>query len=223
MLVGLPTLIVGGGVIGSRLAVHLSQRGEDVTVVDEDRKKCEWISKNSDAKVYNGSPLDPELLMQAGIDRADTLIVAMENDQLTRKVVDFAKKQFGTPKVFAIARESENSDQIRSSGASNVICSQEEVLDEVENILHSGADRTIYHDEQRSCLISRMTLRATSNAIGKPVSKLQDKSARISGLIRNGDLIFPLDDTVLEMGDELFILGVPEAVEKVVSKMDQES
>jgi Trk K+ transport system NAD-binding subunit len=68
-----------------------------------------------------------------------------------------------------------------------------------------------------------MTLRATSSAIGKPVSKLQDSSARISGLIRNGDLIFPLDDTVLEMGDELFILGAPEAVEKVVSEIDQES
>jgi trk system potassium uptake protein TrkA len=219
----LPTLIAGGGVIGSRLAVYLSQRGEEVTVVDEDRKKCEWISKNSDAKVYNGSALDPELLMQAGIDKADTLIVTMGSDQLTRKVVDFAKKQFGIPRVFAITRESEHSDQIRSSGASKVICAQNEVLDEVENALHSGANRTIYHDEQRSCLISRATLRATSNAIGKPVSKLQNKSAKISGIVRDGSLMFPYEDTVLEMGDELFIIGMQEAVEKVVSEIGQES
>lgn len=223
MFLSLPTLIAGGGSIGSRLAVYLSQRGEEVTVVEDDGKKCEWISKNSDAKVYHGSPLDPELLMQAGIDKADTLIVAMGNDQLTRKVVNFAKTQFGIPKVFAIARESEHSDQIRSSGANRVICSQDEVLDEVENALNSGSNRTIYHDEQRSCLISRATLRATSNAIGKSVSKLQNKSVKISGIIRDGNLMFPFEDTVLEMGDELFIIGMQEAVEKLVSEISQES
>ncbi|MDA4123987.1 MAG: TrkA family potassium uptake protein [Thaumarchaeota archaeon] len=219
----MPTLVTGGGVIGSRLAVYLSQIGEDVTVVEEDRKKCEWISKNSDAKVYNGSALDPDLLMQAGIDKADTLIVAMGNDQLTRKVVDLAKKQFGIPKVFAITRESEHSDQIRSSGANRVICAQDEVLDEAKRALNSGADRMIYHDVQRGCLISRATLRATSSAIGKPISKFQNKSARISGLIRDGNLMFPFEDTTLEMGDELFIIGMQDDVEEVVRVLSEES
>lgn len=222
MLLSLPTLITGGGAIGSRLAVYLSQLGEDVTVVEEDKKKCEWISKNSDAKVYNGSVLDPDILMQAGIDKADTLIVTVGNDQLTRKVVDFAKTQFGIPKVFAITRESEHSDKIRSSGAYRVICAQDEVLDEVKNALNSGADRTIYHDAQRGCLITRATLRATSNAIGKPISKLQNKSARISGLMRDGYLVFPFEDTVLEMGDELFIIGMQDDVEEVVSEISRE-
>ena len=223
MLLCLPTLIAGGGTIGSRLAVYLSERGEVVTVVEEDKKKCEWISKNSDANVYNGSALDSELLMQAGIDKADTLIVAMENDQLTRKVVDFTKQQFGVPRVVAIARESQHSDQIRSSGANRVICPQDEVLVKVENALHQGADQTIYYDEQKGCLVSRTTVRATSNAIGRSVSKLQNKSVKISGIIRDGNLMFPSEETILEMGDELFIIGIQEAVEKVVSEIGQES
>ena len=217
------TIIAGGGAIGSRLAVRLSQRGEDVTVVEQDKKRCQWISKNSDAKVYNGSSLDPELLMQAGIDKANTLIVAMGNDRLTGKVVDFAKKQFGVPKIFAVTKEPGYTDKTKASGANAVICSQDEVMDEIENALDSGPNRVLYHDAQRSYLISGVTLRATSNTIGKEVGKLQNKSARISGMMRNGALMFPLDDTVLQMGDELFIMGLEDEVEKLVSEIGRES
>lgn len=216
------TLIVGGGGVGSKVAVYLSQRGEDVTVIEEDRKKCEWISKNSDAKVYHGSALDSNLLMEAGVDKVDTLVVALGSDQLTRKVVDFVKKQFGVPRVFAVAKESKQSAQIYSSGADKVICSDDEVLEEIQNVLRSGGNRTLYNDERRGCLISRVALRATSSALGKTVSKLENKSARISGMIRDGKFFFPFEDTVLEMGDELFIVGMREGVEKAVSEIGQE-
>jgi Trk K+ transport system NAD-binding subunit len=35
--------------------------------------------------------------------------------------------------------------------------------------------------------------------------------------------MFPSEETILEMGDELFIIGIQEAVEKVVSEIGQES
>lgn len=210
-------MIAGAGAIGSSLAVYLSERGENVIVIEEDKTKCEWLSKNSDARVYNGSVFDPELLIQAGIDKADTLIVALGNDELTRKLVDVAKSQFGVPKVVAIAQESELRDPIAASGADKVICSQDEVLDEVENILQTTGIRRLYHDKQRQCMISKVTVRATSEALGKCVSKLESKFARISGIIRDGNLFFPSQDTSLEMGDEIFVIGNEEAVEKIVS------
>lgn len=217
------TLIAGGGSIGGKVAIYLTQRGENVTVIDEDRAKCEWLSKNSDATVYNGNTLDPELLMEAGIDKVDALIVALGNDQLTRKVVDFAKSQFGVPKIIAIAQESELRDEIKSSGADRVICSQDEVLSQVENVLQTNGRRTIYQDRQKEWRISRLSVRATSNALGKLVPKLEDKHAKIAGIIRNGNLIFPSKETVFEMGDELFLIGNQEAVEKIADAIEEGS
>jgi trk system potassium uptake protein TrkA len=219
----LQTLIAGGGAIGSRLAVFLSQRGEDVTVIDEDRTKCEWLSKNSDAKVYNGSLLNPELLMEAGIDKADALIVALGNDQLTRKIVEVAKSQFGVPRVVAIAKESGTLDQIKASGADRVICSQDEVLREVESVLQPGAVKTVYYDKQGECLISRVTVRATSRALGKKISKIQNRFAKISGIVRDRNFFFPTDDTTLEMGDELFLMGKQDDVEKITDLIREET
>ena len=217
------TLIAGGGIIGSRLAMYLTERGEDVVVIDEDKERCEWLSKNTDAKVYNGSMLNPELLMEAGIDKVDALIVALGNDQLTRKVVDFAKSQFGVPKIVAIAKESELCEQIMASGADKVICSEDEVLNEVENVVQSGAFKTIYKDSRTESLISKVTVRARSNALGKPVTKIENKLAKISGIIRDRVLFFPDQDTTLEMGDELLIIGRQPDVEKVVNLVNEES
>jgi trk system potassium uptake protein len=219
----LQTLIAGAGAIGSRLALYLSERGDDVTVIDEDKAKCEWVSKNSDARVYNGSMLDPELLMEAGMEKMDALIVALGNDQLTRKVVEVAKSQFGVPKVVAIAQESELMDPIASSGADKVISSQDAVLDAVEDILQNGGvSRRLYHEEQGKCMISKVIVRATSESLGKQVSRLESKFARVSGIVRDGNLMFPSEETSLEMGDEVFVIGKEEEVEKLVDLIRQE-
>jgi trk system potassium uptake protein TrkA len=216
-------LIAGAGAIGSRLAVYLSERGDDVTVIDEDKEKCEWLSKNSDARVYNGSMLDPELLMEAGMEKMDALVIALGNDQLTRKVVDVAKSQFGVPRVVAIVQESQLVEPIASSGADKVICSQDTVLDELEKVLQNGgSSRRLYHDEKRKCMISKVVVRATSEALGKQVSRLDSKSARISGICRDGNVIFPSEDTSLEMGDEVFVIGRDDEVEKLVDLIRQE-
>lgn len=216
-------LIAGGGAIGSRLAAYLSERGEDVAVIEQDKEKCERISRNSDARVYNGNTLDPELLMEAGIQNADAFIVALGNDLLTRKVVDFAKSQFGVPKVIAIAKESELRDQIKSSGADKVICSQDEVLDTVEGVLQSAETRTIFHDNESHCLITRVAVRATSKALGQELSKIEEKSAKVCGLVRRNTFRLPGEDTAIEMGDELYVIGDVEGVEKVIDRVRQEA
>lgn len=216
------TLIAGGGTIGSKLAMYLSERGNDVTVIEEDRAKSEWLSKNSDAKVYNGNVLDSELLKEAGIDRTDTLIVALGDDQLTRKVVEVAKSQFGVPRVVAIANESALCEQIRASGANRVICSEDEVLNEVENVLEPSTSKTIYKDNRGEFLISKVSVSAGSRVLGKPVSSIEEKFVKVPGIFRGQALFFPTNDTTLEMGDELFIIGRQEHVDRVVNMVNEE-
>jgi len=218
----LQTLIAGGGTIGSKLAIYLAERGHEVTVIEEDRSKSEWLSKNSDAKVYNGNMLDPELLMEAGIDKADTLIVTLGNDQLTRKVVDFAKSQFGVPRVLAVVKESELCDQVRASGADKVICAEDEVLNEVENSLETKNFRTLYKDNPGELSISKVSVRARSKALGKHMSKIENKSVKVSGILRDRKLVFPSEDTTFEMGDEVFLIGEQAHVDKVIDLINEE-
>jgi trk system potassium uptake protein len=220
----LQTLIAGGGAIGSKVAVFLSRTGETVKVVEQDKSRSEWLSKNSDATVFNGSALDPAILLEAGIDKADTLIVTVESDELALKVVDFAKSQFGVQRVIVVSKSPDFTDMLRQSGADQVISAEDEVLNKLENVLerNEGA-RTIFADRQYDYRISRITIRATSRMLGKRVSKIERAKAKVSGIIRGENLFFPDDQTVLQMGDQVFIFGTEKEVQKVLNLVQQES
>jgi len=221
----LQTLIASGGSIASKIAIFLARKGDNVSVIDEDEKRSESLSKNSDATVYNGSVLDPEILMMAGIEKTDSIVTALEDDEKSIKFISFAKSQYGVPRIFAIAKNSDAEDGFIQAGATKVISSEVEILTDFENIYSSvEGHRTIYFDKSKNCKIVSATIRATSSALGKDVEKIRKKDCRIVALLRDGQLLFPEaneGETPLEMGDELFIIGIPEPVEKLVEVLNK--
>ena len=213
-------LIAGGGNVGGRLAVYLSQRGDRVTLVDKDKARCEWASKHSDAVVYRGNALDPSLLTEAEIARADSMIVALGNDDTTREMVRLAKFQFGVPRVIAIIKDAENAPAVLKFGAERVVTAEDVVLKEVKGMLNRRGHRILFHDWDKDFKIELVTVRATSSMLGKKVSRLGNRLARVAGIIRAGALQFPREDMELQLGDEVIVIGEEVGVGKVTSQVE---
>lgn len=206
--------------MGTRLAVYLSQRGEKVTLIDSDQSRCEWVSKNSDAVVYRGNVLNPEVLTEAEIMKTDGLVVALGNDQIARELVRLAKIQFGVPKVIAVAKDAANAERIRRTGADQVVCSDDVVLGEVKSLLHRRGHRVLYHAGGGDYKIEQVSIKATSGMLGKKVSALGNKLARVAGVMRGGKLLFPRDETELLLGDEVIVIGEEAGVSKVCAQIE---
>ena len=215
------TLIAGGGDLGYWIASYLTERGENVSIIDEDKSRCDWLSKNVDASVYNGNILDASLLMEAGIDKADALVTALGNDEITVKLVDFAKSQFGVPKVIAITKNLSVTPHAKECGADKVICSEETVLNEIEGLLHANGHKMIYTDRSKDCKIARLNVKATSRMLGRAISEITERNARIAVLLRGDQTIFPSEDELLQMGDELFLIGREESVNKLIDRVEE--
>jgi trk system potassium uptake protein len=213
-------LIAGGGTVGAKIAVYLSQRGDKVTLIDKDKARCEWASKHSDAVVYRGNALDPALLAQAEASKADHLIVALGNDDTTREMVRLAKFQFGVPRVIAIIKDAENAEGIMKFGAEKVVSEEEMVIKEVKGLLHRRGHRILFHDSDRDFKIEQVAVRATSSMLGKKVSRLGNRLARVVGILRAGTLLFPRDDLELQLGDEVIVIGEEVGVGKVTSQVE---
>jgi trk system potassium uptake protein len=213
-------LIAGGGTVGAKIAVYLSQRGDKVTLIDKDKTRCEWASKHSDAVVYRGNALDPALLAQAEASKADHLIVALGNDDTTREMVRLAKFQFGVPRVIAIIKDAENAEGIMKFGAEKVVSEEEMVIKEVKGLLHRRGHRILFHDSDRDFKIEQVAVRATSSMLGKKVSRLGNRLARVVGILRAGTLLFPRDDLELQLGDEVIVIGEEVGVGKVTSQVE---
>ena len=213
------TLIAGAGELGCKIASFLSKAGESVVVIDAEKPRCEWLSKNTDATVYNGSVLDPELLMTAGIGSTDTVVTVLESDEIALKFISFAKSQFGIPRIFAITKDSEIRNSMLQAGATKVISEEDEVLDEIENLFQSNGHRTLYFDRWDDLKISLAKIRATSRVLGKDADKVNAKESRIVAVVRNGRLEFPSNGVDLQMGDEIVIVGTSSSVEKLLDEV----
>jgi trk system potassium uptake protein TrkA len=216
----LEILIAGGGAIGARIAVYLSQRGEKVTLIDRDKTRCDWVSKNSDAIVYRGNVLDPAVLAEAEISKADILVVALGNDQTTREMVRLAKFQFGVPKVIAVTKDSASKERLHKIGAEEVVCAEDVVLREIQILLHRRGHRVLYHDGGGGYNIEQVTVTATSSMLGKKISALGNRPAAIAGVFRAGNLIFPKDEIELQMGDEVIVIGEEKGVSEVCAQIE---
>jgi trk system potassium uptake protein len=214
-------LIAGSGEVGTRLAVYLSHRGEKVTLVDSDKSRCEWVSRNSDAVVYRGNVLNPSVLTEAEIMKTDSLVVALANDQIARELIRLAKSQFGVPRVIAVAKDAASGERMQKMGADEVICSDDIVLGKVKSLLHRKGHRVLYYDGGGDYKIEQVSIKATSGMLGKKISALGNKLARVVGVMRGGKLLFPKDETELQMGDEVIVIGEEGGVGKVCAQIEE--
>ena len=206
--------------VGTRIAVYLSQRGEKVTLVDSDKSRCLWVSKHSDAVVYNGNALDPDILAEAEIEKADSLIIALGNDQSARDLVKMAKFKFAVPRVIAVAKDPASKEKILRLGAEKVISVEESVLKEIKTLLHRRGHRVLYHDPDSDYRIEQVSVRATSSMLGKRISALGNRLAKVAGVLRGGILLFPKEELELQMGDEVIVIGQESGVGKVCAQIE---
>lgn len=95
-------LIVGGGKVGSYLTRALIDQQHEVVVVEKQEKKARALEMLLETNVtVVGDGCDPEVLRQAGIERADVVVADTGDDEDNLVVVLIAKKQSSKPRCIA--------------------------------------------------------------------------------------------------------------------------
>ena len=75
-------IIVGAGEVGFHIAESLSQKEQDVVVIDKDSEKIKRIHDNLDVQALLGSGTSPKLLKESGIRTADMMVAATDSDEV---------------------------------------------------------------------------------------------------------------------------------------------
>jgi trk system potassium uptake protein TrkA len=92
-------IIIGCGRVGAGLAQTLSQRGHRVTAVDKDPVTFERLGSTFKGQTVNGGGFDREVLLQAGIERADDLAAVTGSDEVNIVIARLARQMFLVPRV----------------------------------------------------------------------------------------------------------------------------
>lgn len=94
-------IIVGCGRIGSMLATDLSNEGNDVVIIDQDRLKLDDLGSGFNGLRTVGVEYDNDVLLEAGIDKADVFYAMTPNDNVNLVASQIAKKVFGVKRVIS--------------------------------------------------------------------------------------------------------------------------
>ncbi len=109
-------IIIGCGRLGAGLAEALSQRGFGVTVVDRDPAAFERLGGSFRGETLTGNGFDREVLLKAGIERADGVAAVTASDEVNVVAARLARQVFRVPRVVARLYEPRKAEVYRRLG-----------------------------------------------------------------------------------------------------------
>jgi len=116
------TIICGFGRYGREVARHLIEHKQPFVVVEENPEKFDLPEfENFEILYVNGDATHDEALIEAGINRADSLITSLNDDSDNLFIVLSAKELNPALRIVSSAHSKRSREKLRRGGASHVI------------------------------------------------------------------------------------------------------
>ena len=88
-------IVIGCGRVGSTIAKRFASEGWDVTAIDEKESALSRLGEDWTGGFVVGHGMDAAVLRAAGIEEADSVVVATDGDNTNLVIGQVAQKRFG--------------------------------------------------------------------------------------------------------------------------------
>ena len=132
-------IVIGGGRVGYQLARHLLDRGEEVTLIEKDGRRAEWLEGQLGSIVMTGDGDEMAFLETTGIERADVVMAVSGDDEDNLIALQLAKKRFKVPLTIARVNNPANVEIFKTLGVDEAISATDVLLGAMEQKLAAQA------------------------------------------------------------------------------------
>jgi trk system potassium uptake protein TrkA len=228
-------IVVGAGATGYHVASLLVKAGQEVVVVEQSEELAEYVRHQLDVGVVLGNAVNPGVLRQANVGRANLLVATMASDEANMVICSMAK-EMGADRTIARVRNPEYHSGLRTvvngdspdkprkverpirMGIYRFVNPEIETAIQIENSL-SG----LYASHARELASGRVQVRGFkvengSEMIGKTlhvVEKMLLRPCVVALLVHSKVLKVPGGDEVISEGDIVYIVARKEDMEKI--------
>lgn len=113
-------IIVGFSKVGRIVAYILRKRGINYIVLENNHRSVR-IEKSNGYNIYYGDAMNVDILRYIGVERSESVIVAMEDETACMKITRFIHENFPHASVITKSETINNADRFRKVGASLVV------------------------------------------------------------------------------------------------------
>ncbi len=195
-------VVAGCGKVGSGFAQLMSEEGHDISVVDEQNDNFVLLGPNFKGITVWGSPIDEDVLIEAGIETADGFIAATPDDNINTMACQVAKEIFHVPKIFARVQDPVREEVLYQFGVCTVCPTNMTVKEFRSLLLGEVGCKSFFFDLNVGVdfgykKVNNLEKDTLISEIPHP------KDVHILGLIRDGELEFAHPGLRLALDDEI--------------------
>ncbi len=215
-------IICGYGRNGKQAAEKLRAYNKAFVIIDRDEAVVERY-EDSDLLMVKGNANEDEVLLEAGVDRAATLITALPDDADNLFVVLSARQLNSDLKIISRAEVETSQKKLRLAGANNVIMPNRiggdhmaslvvvpDLIEFLDNLSVVGEEDSLNVEEINFDQVCTDGVEATI----KEIDLRYKTGCTIIGYKSSGGkyLVNPSADLVLEKGSKLIVIGRPDQI-----------
>ncbi len=215
-------LIIGGGNIGYNLAKNIEDTldGVRVKIVEKDKTRSEYLANElNNTIVINGNGLDEEVLSEANLDEAETVLALTNDDEdnlmVSVLVEKFAKdqKDIEDKRTMALINKPNYSLLQSSLKIDDLIDPRMSTVSSILKHIHKGTIENAYTISNGEYEVIQAEIIESSELISKELknSNLPDE-IRIGAILRNKKVIIPKSDFVFQKDDQIILIVKKDAI-----------
>jgi trk system potassium uptake protein TrkA len=215
--------IAGGGRTGAQLAAHLIEQKHEVRLLENRRELLTLLHHELPTEViYEGSPTNPLVLRQAGLDKATVLVAATSDDAVNLVLCYMARTMFNVKRTVARINNPRNAWLFDKNFHVDETINQAEVMAHlIQEEMSLGDMMTLLKLRRGRYSFVEEKVPAGAKAVGVAIKDLGlPDQCVIAGIIRHGHMTLPRGSTTLEPNDEVLAVTDPEGAKELARLLE---
>ena len=218
-------LIVGGGNIGFNLAKNIEENldAARVKIIEKNKDRAEFLaSELNNTIVINGDALDEEVLAEANLEEAETVLALTNDDEdnlmVSVLVEKFAKdeKEIDDKRTMALINKPNYSLLQNSLKIDDLIDPRMNTVSSILKHIHKGTIETAYTIMNGEYEVIEAEIIETSELINKELKNSNlPEEIRIGAVLRDDKVIIPRSDFVFQKDDKVVFLAKKDSISVV--------
>ena len=211
-------LIFGAGNIGLFLAQQLESEFPWVRakLIENDRERAKDVAgKLENTVVLYGDVLDPEILDEANVGAAET-VVSVTNDDETNILASLLAKKHGAKRVITLINKSSYEPLVAPLGIDVVVSPRNITVSTILQHVRRGRIHSVHTLREGFGELIEAEALETSPLVNTPLKEVNlPAGVLIGAIVRDNEIITPRGNTIVLVGDRVVLFAAADQVRKV--------
>jgi trk system potassium uptake protein len=217
-------IIAGAGKVGWNLARELIDRDNEVTVIENDRRRYLTVEQQLEHAIQYGDATELWVLERAGIQRADLVIAVTGDDEDNILICQVAKEKYLVDRIVARVNNPRNLEHFKLLGIHPAVSATDLILRLIEHeVPQYGLVHLLDLAEERLEIIELIVNEDAPIARKRVDEVLLPDGSLIISILRSGAGFVPKPDSVIEPGDEVLVVLDPGLEDQITAQFSTDA